>query len=180
MEDSVLVNRVANAGIITLDLEEFYDNRPRHTIDLADWLYERAILKEKDFREKVTAHDWGKYQGGNVAVHCSEDALIPSWAYMLVFSRLAGVANHAYAGPPEALEADLFRKAIAEQIRPEDYAGKRVVLKGCSKYPVPPFAYAEVTRLLAPVVASLMYGEACSAVPVLKNKKPATSSGPSN
>jgi hypothetical protein len=169
--DDLLVNRVAGSGIITLDLEEYYNTRPRLGIDLADWLYERMILKEKDFREKVAVHDWARYANANVAVFCTEDALIPSWAYMLIFSRLATVANHVYAGSPEALEEDLFRKAIAENVLPEAFAGKRVVVKGCSNHPVPAYAYAEVTRLLAPVVSSLMYGEACSAVPILKNKK---------
>lgn len=169
-----LVNRVANSGIVTLDLEELYDSRPRMAIDLADWLWEGMILREKDFREKVAAHDWAQYSGTNVAVFNTADALIPSWAYMLIFSRLASVAHHVYAGSVEALEEDLFRKAIAETVKPDDFAGKRVVVKGCSAVPVPPYAYAEVTRLLAPVVSSLMYGEACSAVPILKNKKPAT------
>jgi len=172
--EDLLVNRVANSGIITLDLEELYDPHPRIAIDLADWLWEGMILKEKDFREKVAAHDWQQYEGKNVAVFNTADALIPSWAYMLIFSKLAAVANHTYAGTVEALEEDLFRKAIAETVHPEDFAGKRVVVKGCSDVPVPAYAYAEVTRLLAPVVSSLMYGEACSAVPILKNKKSST------
>ena len=165
--EEVIVNRVANSGIITLNLENYFHEGKRMQIDVKDQLFMGMILKEKDFREWIKTHDWEQYRDSNVAVFCSADAIVPTWAYMLIAARLTGVAHHFVFGSPEALELSLYQKALTA-IRPEDFADQRVVIKGCGDKPVPASAYVEITRLLQPVVKSLMFGEPCSTVPVYK------------
>ncbi|WP_044130407.1 DUF2480 family protein [Rudanella lutea] len=169
-----IVNRVANSGLITLDLEELYHPGERVVYDLKDNLYMGLILKEKDFREFLKTHDWSQYSGKNVAVTCSEDAIVPTWAYMLLTLHLQPHANMVVFGSLQDLEEKLYFDAIA-QINADDYRDARVVVKGCSKVPVPTAAYVEVTRLLKPVVQSLMFGEPCSTVPLFKRPKVALS-----
>ena len=170
-ETELLVNRVANSGLLTLDLEELYVHGPRITIDLKDWLYEGLILREKDFREKVAAHNWVTYQGAIVSIICTEeDTLIPSWAYMILVAKLSPNARFAWVGTAEQAEAALFAEQIST-LDMTEYLGARMVIKGCSKYPVPAAAYAEAMRRLTPVAQSIMYGEPCSSVPVFKAKK---------
>lgn len=166
MED-VIVNKVAQSGIVTLNLEEYYHNGPRLSIDLKDNLFMGMILKEKDFRDWIKAHDWQQYHNANVSIFCSADAIIPTWAYMLVASKLQGIANHFVFGDEKTLENSLFQKAL-ERLPVNDFTDKRVVIKGCGDIEITPAAYVEVTRLLQPVVKSLMFGEPCSTVPVYK------------
>jgi hypothetical protein len=170
METEEIVNRVANSGVVSLDLEDYYHAGERVVFDIKDQLFQGLILREKDFREFLKANDWSQYKGKNVAIICSEDAIVPTWAYMLLAVQLEPFANSIVFGDLTVLEDYLFRQALA-QINPEDFAGKRVVVKGCSKFPVPVSAYVEITRLLKPVVQSLMYGEPCSTVPVYKKPK---------
>ena len=131
--------------------------------------YEEMILKEKDFREFLKNHDWSIYEGKNVAIICSEDAIIPTWAYMLLALKLSPFANAVVYGNLEQLEDKLYFDAIAK-INPLDYADARVVVKGCSKVPVPTSAYVEITQKLMPHAKSLMFGEPCSTVPLYKKK----------
>ena len=168
MNDEI-VNKVANSGLMTLDLEEHYHHGERVVYDLRQNLFQDLILKEKDFRAFIKSHNWEEYSGKNVAILCSTDAIIPTWAYMLVASALAPYAHHAIFGNEEALEQALYHEAISK-INPEDYKDQRVVIKGCGDEKVPVYAYAEITRKLHPVVKSLMYGEPCSTVPVYKAK----------
>lgn len=171
--DEPILNRVAASGIVTLDLEEYYSDKARHTLDIAPWLWQGMVLREKEFRDHVAAHDWEPYRDGAVAVYCSEaDAIVQTWAWMLIGTRLAQVGATLVVGTAEELEKELFRQALA-QIDTEALRGVRVVLKGCSKHPVPASAYGELAARLTPVVQSLMFGEACSAVPVYKKKKEA-------
>ena len=128
------------------------------------------ILKEKDFRDFLKAHDWTQYLGKNVAIICSEDAIVPTWAYMLLAIQLEPYANAVVFGDLAALEDKLFSDAISK-INPEEFSGKKVVVKGCSKVPVPISAYVAVTNLLKPVAQSLMFGEPCSTVPLYKKPK---------
>jgi hypothetical protein len=166
-----IVNRVASSGLITLDLEEYYDPRPRHSLDIAPWLWQGLVLREQEFRDAIAAHAWEMYRGGVVAAFCSaEDAIVQTWAWMLIGTRLAAVEATLVVGTPEELERTLFRQALAK-LDIESLRGARVVLKGCSALPVPGSAYGELAARLAPVVQSLMFGEACSAVPVYKQKK---------
>ncbi|GAA4405804.1 DUF2480 family protein [Nibrella viscosa] len=170
METEPIVNRVAKSGLVTLDLEEYYHPGERVVYDLKDNLYMGLILKEKDLREFLKTHDWSQYAGKNVAITCTEDAIIPTWAYMLLTLQLQPYANMVVFGDLNALEEKLYFDAIA-RINPEDYRDGRVVIKGCSKVPVPTAAYVEITRILKPVVQTLMFGEPCSTVPLYKRAK---------
>lgn len=165
-----IINRVASSGLVTLDLEAYYHPGERVVYDLKDNLFMGLILKEKDFREFLKSHDWSQYEGKNVAVTCSEDAIIPTWAYMLLTLHLQPYANTVVFGSLTDLDEKLYFDAIA-RINPNDYRDARVVIKGCSKVPVPTAAYVEITRVLKPVVQSLLFGEPCSTVPLFKRPK---------
>ncbi|MCE2937555.1 MAG: DUF2480 family protein [Cyclobacteriaceae bacterium] len=172
MDEQPIINRVANSAIKTIDLEEFYTPGERVAIDLKDQLFQGMILREKDFREFIRLHDWSQYRGKLVAVHCSADAIIPTWAYMLMAAALQPHAAFVHAGTLTEMEVALFR----EKILTTDwsvYREARVVLKGCGKIPVPASAYLEATARLRPWAASIMFGEPCSTVPVYKAPKTA-------
>lgn len=164
-----IINKVALSGLISLDLEEYYHPGERVVYDLKDNLFMGLVLKEKDFREFLKGHDWSQYAGKNVAITCSEDAIIPTWAYMLLTLHLRPYAHSVVFGELKDLEEKLFFDAI-RSINPEDYRDARVVVKGCSKHPVPTAAYVEITQRLQPFVKSLMFGEPCSTVPLFKKK----------
>jgi hypothetical protein len=168
--NDIIINRVSNSGLITIDLEDLYHPGERLVYDLKQNLFQELILREKDFRDFLKTHDWTQYAGKNVAITCTADAIVPSWAYMLLAVHLAPYAHMVVFGTIDDLEDALFRDALAA-INPEDYRDAKVVVKGCSKYPVPLSAYVEISRKLQPVVASLMYGEPCSTVPIYKRKK---------
>ena len=168
MGEDTIINKVANSGLITLDLEEFYTPGVRAVIDIKDQLFKGLILKEKDFRDFVKNTNWELYKDQYVAVYCSTDAVIPTWAYMLISSRLQPFAKRIIFGNLEALENVLYLESLAK-INPADYQDTRLIIKGCGQLPVPPGAYLEITRILSPVVKSIMFGEPCSTVPVLKN-----------
>ena len=165
-----IINKVANSGLVTLDLEDYYHQGERVVYDLKDNLFMGLILKEKDFREFLKSHDWAQYAGKNVAITCTEDAIIPTWAYMLLTLQLEPHANAVVFGSLNHLEEKLYFDASA-RIDVEAYRDVRVVVKGCSKHPVPTAAYVELTRKLQPVVQSLMFGEPCSTVPLFKKPK---------
>lgn len=165
-----IVNRVATSPLLSLDLEDFYPPGERALYDIKDNLYEGLILREKDFRAFVKTHEWSWYQDKNVALTCSTDAIVPTWAYMLLTLHLEPYARHIVFGDLAALEQALFQKTLAA-IDPEAFRDKKVVVKGCGKLPIPEFAYVEITRLLRPVVSSLMYGEPCSTVPLYKKAR---------
>lgn len=164
-----IVNKVAESGIITLDLEEFYPKGEIVVFDLKDHLFMGLILKEKDFRAGLQATDWEQYRDKFVAVTCSADAIIPIWAYMLVSSYLQPVAKDLVVGDEKTLINTLFVKNIAG-FRGEEYLDKRVVVKGCGDIQIPETAYLEITNKLRPHAKSIMYGEPCSTVPIFKKK----------
>ena len=168
--DKPLVNRVASSALLTLDLEDYYPAGEVVGFDLKDYLFMGLILKEKDFREALKVHDWTQYAGKNVAVFCSADAIIPMWAYMLVATYLAAHARDVVHALPEQYVELAYLKTLAA-LDLEPFAGKRVVIKGCSDKPVPPSAYLEITRRLQPLALSIMFGEPCSTVPVYKKGK---------
>ncbi len=170
--EEVLVNRVANSGLVTINLEAFYPAGEVLAFDLKDHLFMGLILKEKEFREALKAHDWAQYAGKNLAVFCSEDAIIPMWAYMLVASYAAPYASDVFLGKPEQFAELAFLKKLAA-LDLDEFAGKRLIIKGCSDKPVPASAYLEITRRLQPVARSIMFGEPCSTVPVYKKEKAA-------
>lgn len=165
-----IVNRVANSALITLDLEEYYHAGERVVYDIRQNLFQDLILKEKDFRAFVKEHNWQQYEGKNVALTCTADAVIPTWAYMLLTTAISPYANLVVFGNLEALEQALFQQALAK-IDTQQFKDQRVVIKGCGKVEVPVFAYVEIMRLLQPITKSLMYGEPCSTVPIYKVNK---------
>jgi hypothetical protein len=166
----MLVNRVANSRLTTIDLEAFYPAGEIVPFDLKAYLFMELILKENDFREALKNHDWTQYEGKNLAVFCSADAIIPMWAYMLVTTYAAPYAADISLCSPEAFVETAFLKKV-NQLNIEDYAGERIVVKGCSDKPVPASAYLEITRRLQPVAQSIMFGEPCSTVPVFKKAR---------
>ncbi len=162
-------NKIANSGLVTLNLEDYFDAGMRVQLDIKPWLFMEMILKEKDFREFVKLHDWSSYQGKNVAFFCSADAIVPTWAYMLLAVNIQPFANRYVFGSIDTLNTVLYQDAL-QKINPEDYRDLRLIIKGCSDVPVPVSAYVEITNKLLPVVKSLMYGEACSNVPIYKKR----------
>lgn len=168
MQESI-VNRVAESGIITLNLEDYYPKGEIDVFDLKDHLFMGLILKEKDFRAALLATDWSKYQNKNIAVTCTADAIIPVWAYMLVASYLQPFANEIFFGNKEELIAGVLQKNI-NAVDANTFADKRIVLKGCGDVKIPESAYLAMTAKLRPYAKSIMYGEPCSTVPVYKKK----------
>lgn len=167
--EEVFVNKVANSGLITLNLEDHFPAGERKFIDIKEVLFMGMVLKEKDFRDWVKNHDWLAYQNANVAIGCSADAIVPTWAYMLIASKLSGIAKEIVFGDLQALEAVLWRNAL-QTLDVESFRDQKMVIKGCGELPVTAAAYAEITRLLTPLAKSIMYGEPCSTVPVYKAK----------
>jgi hypothetical protein len=164
-----IVNKVAESGLITIDLEELYTPGERVLFDIKGWLFEEIILKEKDFREQIKQHDWSIYSNKLVAVTCSADAIVPTWAFMLVATAVAPYAQQVIFGDLTRMEEVLF-DAKLNLLDLTSFSDQRIVIKGCSKVNVPVSAYVRLTALLQPVVKSIMYGEPCSTVPVYKRK----------
>jgi hypothetical protein len=165
-----IINKVALSGIITINLEAFYPPGERVLFDIKEHLFKGLILKEKTFREFIKNEDWRKYTDKYVSLICSADAIIPTWAYMLLAIQLEPYAKKVVFGDLETLETVLYNE-ILNKLNINDYKDVRVVIKGCGHLPVPKAAYVEITRLLRPVAKSVMYGEACSMVPLYKQPK---------
>ena len=165
-----IVNRVAESALITFDLEKFYQIGQRQSIDLSQWLYEGLILKEKDFRAQLNAHDWSVYQDQFVALNCSTEAILPAWASLLVTSQLQPYSRKVVMGTLEDLEVQLFSEEI-QLLDVTPFKDKPVIIKGCSDKTVPQDAYVQLITKLKPIVKSLFYGEACSSVPLYKKKQ---------
>lgn len=164
-----MVNKVAESGLISFDLEEYYPKGEIKTFDLKEYLFMGLILKEKDFRAALQTTDWTVYQDANVAITCSADAIIPMWAYMLIASYLQPYAKEIVFGDERKLVSTLLFKNLAS-VKGEEYTDKRVVVKGCGEVDIPESAYVEITNKLRPFVKSIMYGEPCSTVPIYKKK----------
>ncbi|MCX6186101.1 MAG: DUF2480 family protein [Bacteroidetes bacterium] len=162
-------NKVNSSGIITLNLEDYYQHGERILFDMKPLLFREMILREKDFREYIKQHDWTKYQDKNIAFTCSADAIVPTWAYMLLAKAVQPFANRFIFGDLSALESTLYLDALSK-INIEELRDKRVIVKGCSEKNVPVSAFVEIANKLLPIVKSLMYGEACSNVPIYKRK----------
>lgn len=167
METDKIINKVAQSGLITIDLETFYPKGERVLFDIKDLLFQELILKEKDFREFIKNEDWSKYKDKYVALICSADAIVPTWAYMLLATHIEPYAKKVVFGDLETLETILYNE-IFSKLNINDYKDARIVIKGCGDLPVPKAAYVEITRLLRPVAKSIMYGEPCSTVPLYK------------
>jgi hypothetical protein len=165
-----IINKVANSVLEVFDLEDYYPIVTRSQIDISQWLYEGLLLKEKDFRESLKNHDWSQYQGHFVAIHCSTEAIIPAWASILVASHALPFVGKAVLGNLSDLETSIYQE-ILSKIDYSQYQDKPVIIKGCSKKPVPESAYILAIQYLQPISKSIMYGEACSAVPLYKKSK---------
>ena len=162
-------NRVAQSKLATFDLEDYYPEGKRVLLDIKDWLHEGYVLREKEFRKHISEHNWEQYQDTYIALHCSTDAIVPGWAYMLVTTRLQPFAKKVIQGNLEALETSIYQE-ILQNLDFSKFQDKPVIIKGCSNKPVPANAYLLVTTKLQKVARSIMYGEACSSVPLYKRK----------
>ena len=165
-----IINKVSNSKLITIDLEELYPEGERVLFDIKDWLFDQIILKEKDFRASVKSHDWSRYENTYVALTCSVDAIIPSCAYLLLSSKLAPYSKKIVVGNLELLETSLFQDII-QNLSIESFKEKPIIIKGCAQKPIPPSAFSMLIHKLQPIAKSIMYGEACSTVPLFKKKQ---------
>ena len=165
-----IVNKVANSVLEVFDLEDYYPSGIRTQLDISQWLLDGFLLKEKDFREALKNHDWSQFQNHFVAIHCSTDAIIPAWASILVTVYISPFAKKVVFGNLTDLETSLYQE-ILPTLDYSKYQDKPVILKGCSKKPVPESAYIMAIQKLQPFAKSIMYGEACSAVPLYKKSK---------
>ena len=164
-----IINKVEQSGLITLNLEDYYNQDKRAFIDLKENLYEGLILRERDFRAFVKSNDWSKYQDCNIAIDITTDAIVPAWAFMLVAASLSLYAKTVIKGSLEDLNKHLYTQAL-QTIDLTELQDKFVIVKGCSNHPVPESTYVELCTLLQPVVKTLSYGEACSKVPLYKKR----------
>ncbi|MDO1502037.1 DUF2480 family protein [Winogradskyella maritima] len=165
-----IVNRVANSKLKVIDLEQVYPEGKRIVFDLKDWLFQELVLREKDFRAHVSGHDWSQYKDAYVTLHCSSDAIVPDWAFMLVSIALEPFAKKVVFGDLETLESLIFSDVIAD-LNLEAYQDAPVIIKGCSNKPIPLNAMLLLTTKLRPIARSIMFGEACSSVPLYKRAK---------
>ncbi len=166
-----IVNRVAKSPLVSIDLEEYLHQGEQVIFDVKDVLYEGLILKEKDFRAFLKDNDWSAYQDKNVGLICSADAIVPTWAYMLLVTKLKEFANMITFGSDNEIEKALIDQAIENCLEHNDLEDKKVVIKGCGDIQNVEYAYTRITEKLLPKVSSLMYGEPCSTVPIFKKKK---------
>ncbi|KAB1069837.1 DUF2480 family protein [Tamlana haliotis] len=168
MKDEI-INRVANSKLVTVNLEDYYPQGERVLFDIKDWLYEGFVLRETDFRNQVSAFDWSQFQGQYIALTCSSDAIIPGWAYMLLSIHLEPYVQKTLVGSLDNLETAIYQDII-QDLDVSEFEGKPIIIKGCSNKPVPQNAYIMLANKLKPLAKSIMYGEACSSVPLYKKK----------
>lgn len=168
--EKTLVNRVANSGLVTINLENFYPTKSIKELDIKQFLFHELLLKEKDYRASMKEWDWSQYQDTHLCVYCSNDAIIPTWAYMLIATYAEGVAESIFLGTQEAFLNHHYANTISE-ISADDYTNERIIIKGCSNKPVPPGAYMMLTEKLKPVARKIMFGEPCSTVPIYKKPR---------
>jgi len=164
-----ILNKVANSGVVTVDLEEFYDPAARAIFDIKPHLFMELMLKEKDFRDFIKTNDWSLFKDKIVGIVCTADAIVPTWAYMLLTLALSPYAKKIFFGDLEEVEKLLFAEKLS-QLNLEPYKGARVVIKGCGEKQIPINAFVQLTNLLKPLTKSIMYGEPCSTVPLYKAK----------
>ena len=164
-----IINRVANSKLVTFNLEDIYPKGERVAFDISQWLLEGIVLRESDFREQAKQHDWSRYQDKFVALFCSTDAIVPGWAYLLLSLHLAPFVKKVTVGSLDELESILFAELL-QNLDVSEYTDKPLIIKGCAHKPIPQNAYVLLAQKLQPVAKSIMYGEACSSVPLFKRK----------
>ena len=165
-----IINRVSKSPLVTIDLEDYYPEGNRIVFDISKWLFEGLILKEKDFRESVNQHDFSQYKDCFIALTCKTDAIIPSWAYLLITTKLAIFAKKVVVGNLELLETVIFQEIIIN-LDITQFKDKPIIIKGCSTKPIPDTASTLLVEKLTPTAKSILFGEACSTVPLYKRKK---------
>ena len=165
-----IVNKVSKSSLVTIELEDFYPVGERVVFDISKWLHEGLILKEKDFRESVQQHNWDQYKGKYIALNCSAEAIIPSWAYLLIAVKLGPYAKKMIVGNLELLETVIFQDIISN-LDVEIFKDKPVIIKGCTNKPIPETAPVQLIEKLLPIAKTIMFGEACSTVPLFKRAK---------
>jgi len=165
---SEIVNKVAKSGLITLDMKTFKGSQNRRIIDIKNWLYKGMVLKEKKFREHLKEENWEQYKDAFVALHCSTDTIIPVWAYMLLTKYLNPYASIIIYGNEKELEKKIFHLNI-KNFDAKPLENKRVLLKGCTDTYIPEDSYVQLSNKLMGNIKSLMFGEACSNVPIFKS-----------
>ena len=168
-ESNEIINRVANSALQVFDLEDYYPEGDRVALDISQWLWQGFVLREKEFRDALKDFDWPQFSGSYVALYCSTDAIVPAWAYMLITVYLQPYAKFVAQGSVEELQANLYTQLL-EKVDYTPFKGKPVIIKGCSKKPVPQEAYVMAAQKLMPYAKSIMFGEACSSVPLFKKK----------
>lgn len=170
MEDpNTIRNRIAESGLITFDMESFLQGVAIEVIDIKPWLYKELIIREKDFRAAVKEHDWSTYKDKWVGVHCSNEAIIPTWAYMLISVHLQPYTQNIAFGSEQAVYNKIISNALAT-LDTSKYKDERIMVKGCSKFNIPESCYMEVVQKLTGIARSVMYGDACANVPLFKRK----------
>lgn len=172
MDQPEIRNRVAESSLLQISPEDWYDTRPRHALDLADFLFQGLVLREIEFRQAMKTHNWQQYEGGILCIHCSADAIVPVWAFMLAAIQAGPHAATVEFCDPAKLDEILFDRKI-QSLPEEDFLDRKVIIKGCSKHPVPVSAFVSLAARLRPLVQSLMFGEPCSNVPLYKRKRDA-------
>ena len=165
-----IINRVSKSKLVTIELEDFYPDGERVVLDISKWLHEGLILKEKEFRDSIEQHNWMQYNGSFVALNCLTDAIIPSWAYLLITVKLGPYAKKIVVGNLELLETVIFQDIISA-LDVETYRDKPVIIKGCTNKPIPETAPVQLIEKLLPFAKTIMFGEACSTVPLFKREK---------
>jgi len=168
MEDEI-INRVANSKLVVVDLEDYYPKGRRTVFDIKDWLFQELVLREKDFRDQANQHDWSQYQDHYVALTCTSDAIVPAWAFMLLTMNLQPYAKTIVIGSLEQLETSIYQDII-QNLDTSSFEDQPLIIKGCANKPVPANAYIMLSQKLKPIAKSIMYGEACSSVPLYKRK----------
>jgi len=162
-------NKVSEAGLITIDLLDYMPKEKKRSIDLKDWLVDGLIIKELEFKKKLTCFDFSSFKNANVYIYCSKEVIIPVWAFLLLQTKLKSVAKYVFFGHEKELNLLLFEKCVNDRLNVTSYKGKRVFIKGCGDPSLPLGAFSIITQKLIPIVKSLFYGEACSNVPLIKN-----------
>jgi len=168
MQDEI-INRVANSKLVTINLEDYYPQGKRILFDIKDWLFEGFVLREKDFRDQVKQFNWSQFKDNYVALTCSSDAIIPAWAFILLSIHLEPFAKKTVIGNLELLETSIYQDVL-NTLDISGFSNKPIIIKGCAKKPVPQNAYIMLANKLKPIAHSIMYGEACSSVPLYKKK----------
>ena len=162
-----IVNKVENSSLKTIDLDLLIPKTPRVIFDIKNWLKNDLILIEKDFRELIKNHNWNQYLGKYVSIQCSNNAIIPDWAFLLVSKSLKELEIENFIGSLYVMEHIIMKKTI-DKLDLSSFKNKSIIIKGCSRKSIPKASYSFLIDRLQPIAKKIMFGEACSSVPIFK------------